>query len=59
MLKKHQKIKISYNALGDEIHKDEGVFFEENPDFIVIELSDKKLKYISKNKIVRIEEIEE
>ena len=52
---KNKLIVITYNALPNEMNRDEGLYHSENETFVIIELKTGKLKYIAKSKIVRIE----
>ena len=52
-----RKIKISYNSKLDEIARDEGMFFNLEKDFIILQLYNDKLKFIAIDKVIRVEEI--
>lgn len=51
-----KKVTIIYNDIANDVTRDEGTFHHEDATFIVLLLFNNKLKYISKSKIVRIEE---
>ena len=54
---KGKYVKITYNASLNEITRDEGKIYDVTRDFVIIEVRNDKLKYISLNKIIRMEEI--
>ena len=58
MLKKGQKIRVTYNAISSEAARDEGLFEEMNEVFFIILLSTKKYKYIAVRKLIRVEELD-
>jgi len=53
---KNKTIKISYQSLTTEVSEDTGLFKDSNEEFIIIELLNKKLKYIPISRIIRIAE---
>ena len=60
ILKKGERIKISYNTLVNEVARDEGEYFSSDDVFIIIKIyfgNEAKLKWIALNKIIRIEQI--
>ena len=53
-----ERVRISYNAKSNEVTQDTGILFGVDSDFVVLQLSDDKIKWIPLRVIVRIEEIE-
>ena len=53
----NKKVIIIYNDISNDVTRDEGTFHHEDATFVVLLTYNNKLKYISKSKIVRIEEV--
>lgn len=57
----NKKIRVSYNSLANEVSRDSGILQEENDEFFILEVDvegEKRIKYISKNKTIRVEVLE-
>jgi len=53
---KGKKIKVTYNSTLNEVCRDEGILNNVTTGFITLELYGDRAKFISINKIIRVEE---
>ena len=55
-LLKGKKIVVNYITLPNEIARDEGLLYSWSSDFLILQLTSDKLKFIPIKNVIRIEE---